>query len=82
MTHISGSCHTPFAPGIDQPTCYIERTRSGYRALGYADPYIWAHYVDVPFTRLRRPLENFAVSFATTGAPFQKDKGPRRPGAP
>ena len=44
-----------FAPEMDQPIRYIERTRSYYLGLGYDNPYIWAHYVNVPFTRLQKP---------------------------
>ena len=38
-----------FAPELDQPVRYMERTRSYYLGLGYNNPYIWAHYIDVPF---------------------------------
>ena len=71
-----------FAAEHDQPIRYIDRTRSWYLTLGYGEPYRWAHYVEVPFTRLRRPLAQARVSLITTAAPYQPDKGPQGPGAP
>jgi hypothetical protein len=45
-----------FAPELDQPVRYIERTRNYYLGLGYETPYVWAHYSNVPFTPLQKPL--------------------------
>lgn len=28
---------------------------NGYIALGYGNPYVWAHYVDAPFQPLKKP---------------------------
>ncbi len=39
-----------FAPDNDVPICYIQRTREYYLALGYDNPYRWAHFADAPFT--------------------------------
>ncbi|MBC5766033.1 glycine reductase [Ramlibacter albus] len=61
---------------------YIERTRNWYLALGYANPYRWAHFDEVPFTPLRRPLADCTVALVTTAAPYQPGKGPQGPGAP
>lgn len=65
----------------DGPIDYIERTRSYYEALGHA-PYLWAHFADVPFARLRRPLSQCSVALVTTAAPFNPAKGEQGPGAP
>jgi hypothetical protein len=66
----------------DVPIAYIERTRSWYLALGYGNPYVWAHYDDVPFQPLKKPLARSRVALVTTAAPYQPDKGPQGPGAP
>jgi D-proline reductase (dithiol) PrdB len=66
----------------DQPIRYIDRTRSYYQALGFGEPYHWAHYADVPFTPLRKPLAQSRVTIVTTAAPYQPDKGDQGPGAP
>jgi hypothetical protein len=64
------------------PIPYMERTRSYYLALGYSNPYQWAHHEDAPFTPLRQPLTETRVALVTTAAPFQPDKGDQGPGAP
>jgi len=66
----------------DRPIAYIERTRSWYLALGYDNPYVWAHYAHVPFQPLKKPLARSRVALVTTAAPYQPDKGPQGPGAP
>jgi D-proline reductase (dithiol) PrdB len=66
----------------DEPVRYIDRTRIWYEALGYGAPYRWAHYSDVPFTPLTKALAHSCVTFVTTAAPYQPDKGPQGPGAP
>jgi hypothetical protein len=71
-----------FASPLDMPVRYIERTRDYYSALGYATPYEWAHYSNVPFQRLRKPLSDCRVALITTAAPFRPDKGDQGPGAP
>jgi len=70
------------APEPDQPIAYIERTREYYLALGYGNPYVWAHYADVPFQPLKKPLARSRVALVTTAAPYQPDKGEQGPGAP
>ena len=69
-----------FAPETDAPILYIDRTRAYYRTLGY-EPYRWAHYVDVPFTPLAKPLAQSRVALITTAAPFQPEAGDQGPGA-
>lgn len=71
-----------FAPELDQPVRYIERTRNYYLGLGYATPYVWAHYIDVPFTALHKPLNQSILGLVTTAVPFDASKGPQGPGAP
>src|SRR6266702_1621843 len=72
----------PFAPEADRPIAYIERTRAWYSALGYGEPYVWAHHADVPFHRLAQPLACSRLTLSTTAAPYQPDKGDQGPGAP
>jgi D-proline reductase (dithiol) PrdB len=45
---------------------YIDRTREYYLAEGYAKPYKWAHFEDIPFTRLEKPLARCRVGLVTT----------------
>jgi D-proline reductase (dithiol) PrdB len=71
-----------FAPADDVAIPYMARTRDWYLALGYANPYRWAHYRDVPFRPLRKGLSESTVALITTAAPYQPDKGPQGPGAP
>jgi hypothetical protein len=71
-----------FAPDFDAPIPYMQRTRDYYRAIGYTTPYRWAHYLEAPFTPLRKPLAQSRVTMITTAAPFQPGKGGQGPGAP
>ena len=71
-----------FAPEQDQPIRYIERTRSYYLGLGYENPYVWAHYIDVPFTPLKKPLAQSVLGLITTAVPHDPSKGPQGQGAP
>jgi len=64
------------------PIPYLQRTREYYRALGYGEPYQWAHYADVPFQPLQKPLAQCRVALITTAAPFKPDAGDQGPGAP
>ena len=67
---------------LADPVPYMTRTRDWYLALGFDNPYVWAHFDDVPFARLARPLSETVVALVTTAAPYQPDKGPQGPGAP
>ena len=71
-----------FAPAHDAPIPYRQRLRDYYVALGYGAPYDWAHYVEVPFHRLHKPLGDCRLTLVTTAAPYQPDKGDQGPGAP
>ena len=70
-----------FASPDDEPIAYRKRTREYYEALGYP-PYIWAHYADVPFHPLKKPLSQCRVALVTTAAPYRPDRGDQGPGAP
>jgi D-proline reductase (dithiol) PrdB len=66
----------------DLPIPYIERTRSYYLALGYGNPYQWAHHDDVPFAPLDRPLAETRLALVTTAALVRPEAGDQGPGAP
>src|SRR6185503_20862465 len=66
---------------FDAPIDYMRRTREYYLKLGYDNPYRWAHYVDAPFTPLKKPLRDSTLALITTAAPYQPDKGDQGPGA-
>src|SRR5438046_4874204 len=72
---------TRFAPETDRPIAYMQRTRDWYLALGYGNPYVWAHYTDAPSQVLRKPLSRSRVALVTTAAPYQPGKGDQGPGA-
>lgn len=65
----------------DHPVAYMERTREYYLALGYGNPYVWAHHADAPFQPLAKPLARSRVALVTTAAPYQPGKGDQGPGA-
>jgi hypothetical protein len=69
-----------FAPDDDSPIAYMQRTRDWYLALGYGNPYRWAHYRDVPFQPLARPLADCTATIVTTAAPVQPGTATRPPG--
>ena len=69
-----------FAPEHDVPIPYMQRTRDYYLALGYGNPYRWAHFADVPFTPLAKPLAQSRVALITTAAPYQPGVGDQGPG--
>jgi glycine/betaine/sarcosine/D-proline reductase family selenoprotein B len=70
-----------FAPDHDAPIPYMQRTRDYYLTLGYGNPYRWAHYADVPFAPLKKPLAECRIGLITTAAPYQPGKGDQGPGA-
>jgi D-proline reductase (dithiol) PrdB len=71
-----------FAAADDAPIPYLPRIRTYYQALGYGAPYRWAHYAQVPFHLLAKPLAQCRLTVITTAAPFQAGKGDQGPGAP
>jgi hypothetical protein len=68
-------------PFDDAAIPYMQRTRDWYLALGYGNPYRWAHFDEVPFQPLPKPLAECNVALITTAAPYQPDKGPQGQGA-
>jgi len=71
-----------FAAEHDRPIPYMQRIRDYYVGLGYGAPYRWAHYAEVPFQPLRKPLAESSLALIVTAAPYQPDKGDQGPGAP
>jgi len=51
---------------------YIDRTREFYRAQGYDRPYRWAHFDDVPFAPLPKPLSECRLTAVTTASPHHE----------
>jgi hypothetical protein len=45
---------------------YIDKTREYYAGEGYASPYRWAHFDEVPFTPLAAPLARCRVGLVTS----------------
>ena len=82
MSTMTRETNARFAEDDDIPIPYMQRTRDYYVALGYGNPYRWAHYVDVPFAPLTVLLDRARVSLITTAAPFQPDVGDQGPRAP
>jgi D-proline reductase (dithiol) PrdB len=70
------------ADSEDVPILYMARTRAYYHALGYDEPYRWAHFADVPFAALRKPLRECRIALVTTAAPHDPALGDQGPGAP
>jgi D-proline reductase (dithiol) PrdB len=70
-----GSC-------VIEPIPYIERTHAWYSALGYEAPYRYAHFDEVPFVRLAKPLSRASVVLLTTAAPFRAELGGQTVGDP
>jgi hypothetical protein len=54
---------------------YMERTRLFYRAQGYARDYVWAHFDEVPFVRLKKPLNESKIAVVTTSSPSDWQAG-------
>jgi D-proline reductase (dithiol) PrdB len=78
----AASADLGFAAEDDAPIPYLQRIRDYYRGLGYGAPYRWAHYAEVPFQPLGKPLAECRVALITTAAPYYSDKGEQGPGAP
>jgi len=59
---------------------YIDKSREYYRALGYRTAYRWARFDEVPFTALRKPLCEAAVTLITTAMlPSNENQGVAAP---
>ena len=59
----------------------MQRTRDYYVKLGLDNPYRWAHYDEVPFTPLAKPLSLSRLALITTAAPYRPGLGDQGPGA-
>jgi hypothetical protein len=81
MTRARSADHG-FASSVDVPIPYLQRIRDYYQALGYGAPYEWAHYAEVPFHPLAKPLHRCRIAIVTTAAPYQPGKGDQGPRAP
>lgn len=68
-----------FAPADDRPITYMDRISRYYQTLGYGKPYEWAHYLEAPFTAMRKPVSDARVALVTTAAPYQPDAGDQGP---
>jgi D-proline reductase (dithiol) PrdB len=69
-------------PETDQPIRYIERTHAWYGALGYANPYRYSQFAEVPFAPMAKPLSQARVALVTTAAPYRPELGEQGAGAP
>jgi hypothetical protein len=54
---------------------YMDRSREYYAAQGYTRPYGWAHFDDVPFAPLKKPLSECRVGLVTTAGRPQAAAG-------
>jgi len=81
MTKTDINARSTLANPDDQPIAYMQRVRAYYLALGYNNPYQWAHYSEVPFAPLRQPLSESRVALVTTAAPYNANAGDQGPGA-
>jgi D-proline reductase (dithiol) PrdB len=70
----------PLADEHDVPIPYMQRTRDYYQRLGFP-PYRWAHFAEVPFTPLAKPLAQTRLALISTAAPYQPGVGDQGPGA-
>ena len=60
---------------------YMQRMRDYYLALGYNNPYQWAHFDSVPMQVPDKPVAASKVGLVTTAAPFKAGAGDQGPGA-
>ena len=60
---------------MSEPVGYMERSRLYYAAHGYERPYVWAHFDEVPFTPLKKPLAQSTVTVITTTALYDRKPG-------
>ncbi len=65
----------------DEPIPYRARVREYYVSLGYQHPYQWAHFKEVPFMALPKPLSQCKVALVTTAALYNPEAGDQGPGA-
>lgn len=58
---------------MSQAVQYMARTRAYYEAQGFEVPYTWAHFDEIPFTPLVRPLRESRIALITTAALYDRD---------
>ncbi len=58
---------------MGEPIGYMERTRRYYEAQGFEKPYAWAHFDDIPFTPLAKPVSDSTLVLITTMALYDRD---------
>lgn len=63
---------------VSEPVRYMERTRRYYEAQGFANPYVWARFEDVPFAPLSKPLARATLALITTAALHDRQKSEPR----
>ena len=56
----------------------MERTWRYYEAQGFAKPYAWARFEDVPFAPLSKPLGRATLALVTTGALYDRQESEPR----
>ena len=54
------------------PVPYMERTRAYYAAQGFTHPYVWAHFDEVPFAPLTKPLAESRLAIITTASLYDR----------
>lgn len=54
------------------PVRYMERTRLYYEAQGFDKPYVWAHFEEVPFAPLAKPLAESKLALITTASLYDR----------
>ena len=50
----------------------MARTRAYYAAQGFDTAYVWAHFDDVPFTPLSKPLGQSKLAIITTASLYER----------
>lgn len=55
------------------PVPYMERTRRYYEAQGFERAYVWAHFDEVPFAPLAKPLAESTLAVVTTSALYDRE---------
>ncbi len=54
------------------PVPYMDRSRRYYEGQGFDKPYVWAHFEDVPFTPLAKPLADSTLALFTTASLYAR----------
>jgi D-proline reductase (dithiol) PrdB len=54
---------------------YIDKTTAYYAKEGYEKPYAWAHFDEVPFTKLDKPLSECRLTLISTSDVTIKGEG-------